>query len=94
VPLICVAPDRHEFKVLLDYTNDYATFRPIDDSTVFILKMEKTGATSTLRNRFGIIALVDRKSNTATIRSGPLAQTATFTSPLTKSVAALTATTC
>jgi hypothetical protein len=79
VALVCTVPDGRGFKVLLDYTHAYATFRPIDDATASILKMEVTGAKSTLRDGSGIIAVVDQQSGTATVRSGPLAQTGTFT---------------
>jgi hypothetical protein len=79
VALVCTVADGRGFKVLLDYTHDYATFRPIDDATVSILKIEEMGATSTLRNGAGITIVVDRQSGTATVRSGPLAQTGTFT---------------
>jgi hypothetical protein len=79
VALICTLPDGRGFKALLDYAHDYATFRPIGDATVSILKMEETKATSTLRNGGGIIVVVDRQYGTATVRSGPLAQTGTFT---------------
>lgn len=79
VALICTVPEGQGFKAVLDYTNDYATFRPIDGAIVSILKMDGTDAKSELHNGYGIIAVVDRQSGTATVRSGPLAQTGPFT---------------